>query len=162
MLKFGLMLIITLALWISIFLHSILFRISKSFIWQLESCDLVQFWPRYSPKTHVCILFAGMRIMVEKWVCTHKIWACWVPVPTTISNIQLEGTWTKMASHQVPAVDSNPLRHPDNTLKSWYYRRIFWGFGMSLQVLQAAICILYDSLPFLGIYFIVIYNWPQT
>jgi len=67
-----------------------------------------------------------------------------------------------MASHQVPAVDSNPLRHPDNTLKSWYYRRIFWGFGMSLQVLQAAICIIYDSLPFLGIYVMVIYNQPQT
>ena len=25
---------------------------SNSFILQLESCDLVQFWPRYSPKTH--------------------------------------------------------------------------------------------------------------
>ena len=60
MLKFGLMLITTLALWISIlhniFLCSILFRISNSFILQQESCDLVQFWARYSQKTHISIL----------------------------------------------------------------------------------------------------------
>ena len=48
------------------FLHSILFRISKSFISQLESCDLVQFWPRYSSKTHVSILFCRDEYLINK------------------------------------------------------------------------------------------------
>jgi len=58
-----------------------LFRMSKSFIFLLESCDLVQFWPKYRPKTHISILFRGTTPPF-----VHQVDSSWNEFPTHVKS----------------------------------------------------------------------------